>query len=239
MADYWAHWFAMGDRLGRQRTGRLLRQLVPHGQGRPMPLAGFRRKQPRPEVDVRARRRQDRGEEDPHRLHAAGRRISICPAWTSLQQTSPSSWKSTAKPSSADMRGRGGLSGQVRRQGSRSVCGPNWKRRRSGWTESAHCPNDVLRVQDADIRLWRTGLTMRNAIKRSKASASTSPPRPLITVLGREVPASSHGGRHGPVRHRARFALHQMPDAREPLGRRGVDEDAQRPACPAPVRCTG
>ena len=30
MADYWAHWFAMGDRLGRQRAGRLLRQLVPH-----------------------------------------------------------------------------------------------------------------------------------------------------------------------------------------------------------------
>ena len=75
MADYWAHWFAMGDRLGAQAPTVLLRELVPHRPRRQIPLAGLRRKQSRAEMDVRTRRRQGRSQGNGHRLHATRCRL--------------------------------------------------------------------------------------------------------------------------------------------------------------------
>ena len=70
-----------GRQAGRQGTGRLLRQLVPHVARRPLAVARLRREQPSAQVDVRARGGKDRG--------ASRRRSAICPKtetliWTGL-----------------------------------------------------------------------------------------------------------------------------------------------------------
>ena len=58
MADYFAHWLAIGKSTDtRQAAEDLLRQLVPPRRRRPLPVARLRREQPRAEVGVRARRR--------------------------------------------------------------------------------------------------------------------------------------------------------------------------------------
>ena len=58
MGDYFAHWLKIGAQGGRgEAAAHLLRQLVPQGRGRPVPVAGLRREQPRAQVGVRARGR--------------------------------------------------------------------------------------------------------------------------------------------------------------------------------------
>ena len=71
MGDYFAHWLAIGASAeGREPAADLLRQLVPPGRGRALPVAGLRREQPGAEVGVRAGGRRRRGRGDGHRLPA-------------------------------------------------------------------------------------------------------------------------------------------------------------------------
>ena len=74
MGDYFAHWLKIGaSGQPRKAAAHLLRQLVPQGRRRQIPLAGLRREQPRAEVDLRARRRQGQAVETPiGRLPAPG-----------------------------------------------------------------------------------------------------------------------------------------------------------------------
>ena len=59
MADYFAHWLAIGkDTDADQPAEDLLRQLVPPRRRRTLPVARLRREQPRAEVGVRAGRRR-------------------------------------------------------------------------------------------------------------------------------------------------------------------------------------
>ncbi len=63
-ADYFAHWLGMEKATDPDEAAEdLLRQLVPPRRRRPLPVAGLRREQPGPQVDLRAgqrRRRRDR-----------------------------------------------------------------------------------------------------------------------------------------------------------------------------------
>ncbi len=52
MGDYFAHWLQIGAARGRQAAADLLRQLVPQGRRRQVPLAGLRREQPRARVGL-------------------------------------------------------------------------------------------------------------------------------------------------------------------------------------------
>ncbi len=52
MADYFAHWLEGRQARGRPAAAGLLRQLVPQGRRRQVPLAGLRREQPRARVDL-------------------------------------------------------------------------------------------------------------------------------------------------------------------------------------------
>ena len=70
MADYFAHWLKIGQKLGRQAAEDLLRQLVPEGQERQVHLAGLRREHPRPQMDRRPSRRQGRRQRHRHRPRA-------------------------------------------------------------------------------------------------------------------------------------------------------------------------
>ena len=66
MADYFAHWLDIGaPRRRRQAAEDLLRQLVPQGRGRQVPLAGLRRELARPRVGLPPLRRRGRGESRP------------------------------------------------------------------------------------------------------------------------------------------------------------------------------
>ena len=57
MGDYFAHWLAIGRRDGRgQPAQAVLRELVPQGRERQVPVAGLRREQPGARVGVRALR---------------------------------------------------------------------------------------------------------------------------------------------------------------------------------------
>ena len=74
MADYFGHW--LGDGRGRrpgQAPQDLLRQLVPEGRGRQVPVAGLRRELPRARVGLRARRGPRRGGRDADRRGARRR----------------------------------------------------------------------------------------------------------------------------------------------------------------------
>ena len=52
MADYFAHWLEGRRARGRRAAAGLLRQLVPQGRRRQVPLARLRREQPRPRVGL-------------------------------------------------------------------------------------------------------------------------------------------------------------------------------------------
>ena len=74
MADYFAHWLAIGKNTDAGEPAEdLLRQLVPPRRRRPLPVARIRREQPRAEVGVRAGRRRGRGRRDADRLAARRR----------------------------------------------------------------------------------------------------------------------------------------------------------------------
>ena len=60
MADYFAHWLEIGPPRGREAAEDLLRQLVPQGRGRALPVARLRRELARARVGVRALRRPRR-----------------------------------------------------------------------------------------------------------------------------------------------------------------------------------
>ena len=66
MADYLAHWFDMGDKLGDNAPVFFYVNWFRKITGRPLAVAWLWRKQPRAEVDVRARRRQGWCERDSH-----------------------------------------------------------------------------------------------------------------------------------------------------------------------------
>ena len=73
MADYFAHWLEIGRKRGRgQAAEDLLRQLVPQGRGRALPVARLRRELARAGMGVRALRGPRRGERDPDRPDPAG-----------------------------------------------------------------------------------------------------------------------------------------------------------------------
>ncbi len=72
MADYFAHWLKIGRARGREAAAGLLRQLVPQGRRRQVPLARLRREQPRARVGLPPLRRRGRGGRDADRA-AAGR----------------------------------------------------------------------------------------------------------------------------------------------------------------------
>jgi len=69
MGRYFGHWLAMQQ---RQPAEDLPGQLVPPGQGRPLPLAGFRRQHARGQVGDRPRARPRRGAGDAAGLGAQG-----------------------------------------------------------------------------------------------------------------------------------------------------------------------
>ena len=72
MADYFAHWLEIGaQRRRRQAAEDLLRQLVPQGRRRQLPVARLRREQPRAGVGLPPLRRRGRG--------ASRRRSASCP----------------------------------------------------------------------------------------------------------------------------------------------------------------
>ncbi len=66
MADYWSHWLEIGRAQGRPAPAHLLRELVPQGRRRVVPLARFWRQQSRPQMGLRALRREGerRGDAD-------------------------------------------------------------------------------------------------------------------------------------------------------------------------------
>ena len=68
MADYFAHWLKAGEREGAAAAADLLRQLVPQGRRRQVPLARLRREQPRARVGLpplRGQRRRGRDRDRP------------------------------------------------------------------------------------------------------------------------------------------------------------------------------
>ena len=64
MADYFRHWLTIGQRNGRQAAADLLRQLVPQGRRRQVPVARVRRELARAGVDLPALRGHGRGRRD-------------------------------------------------------------------------------------------------------------------------------------------------------------------------------
>ena len=74
MGDYMAHWLKIGRTRGRRAAADLLRQLVPQGRGRPLPVARLRREQPRAGVGLPPLRRRRRGGRDADRPGARGGR---------------------------------------------------------------------------------------------------------------------------------------------------------------------
>ena len=76
MADYFAHWLKIGETRRRRAAEGLLRQLVPQGRRRQVPLARLRREQPRARVGLPPLRRRGRGGRDPDRPAAPGDAIN-------------------------------------------------------------------------------------------------------------------------------------------------------------------
>ena len=68
------HWLEIGQRNGRQAAADLLRQLVPQGRRRQVPVARLRRELARAGVGLPALRGHGRGRRDADRPGAAGRR---------------------------------------------------------------------------------------------------------------------------------------------------------------------
>ena len=89
MADYFEHWLEIGaPRRRRQAAADLLRQLVPQGRRRPLPVAGLRRELARARVGLpplRGRRRRPR---DADRARARRPATSTPAASTSRPRTS-------------------------------------------------------------------------------------------------------------------------------------------------------
>ena len=65
------HWLEDRPSARREAAADLLRQLVPQGRERPVPVAGLRREQPRARVDLPPLRRRGRGGRDADRPRAA------------------------------------------------------------------------------------------------------------------------------------------------------------------------
>ena len=75
MADYFAHWLTIGERDRRRQAAEdLLRQLVPQGRRRQVPVARLRREQPRARVGLPPLRRRRRGDRDADRARPRRRR---------------------------------------------------------------------------------------------------------------------------------------------------------------------
>jgi phosphoenolpyruvate carboxykinase (GTP) len=78
MGDYFAHWLEVGEKARAGEAAEdLLRQLVPQGRGRLLPVAGLRREQPRAQVDRRAARGPGRRRADGDRRRAAARDLDL------------------------------------------------------------------------------------------------------------------------------------------------------------------
>ena len=65
MAEYFQHWLEMGAAANRQAAADLLRQLVPQGRGRALPVAGLRREHARAGVGLPPLRRDAEAHETP------------------------------------------------------------------------------------------------------------------------------------------------------------------------------
>ena len=83
MADYFAHWLEGRQARGRAAAAGLLRQLVPQGRRRQVPLARLRREQPRARVGLPPLRGRGRGGRDADRA-AAGARARSTPRASSI-----------------------------------------------------------------------------------------------------------------------------------------------------------
>ena len=100
MGDYFAHWLKIGAARGRAAAADLLRQLVPQGRRRQLPLAGLRREQPRARVGLPPLRRRGRGGGDADRP-ACRRRARSTPRASRLRgrgapscsRVDPAEWK--------------------------------------------------------------------------------------------------------------------------------------------------
>ena len=86
MADYFAHWLEIGRTRRREAAEDLLRQLVPQGRGRALPVARLRRELARARLGVRPLRRPRRGQRDADRPRS---RRSAPTASTRAASTSP------------------------------------------------------------------------------------------------------------------------------------------------------
>ena len=93
MADYFAHWLEGRQARGRRAAAGLLRQLVPQGRRRQVPLARLRREQPRARVGLPPLRGRGRGGRDPDRPAARPRARSTPRASTSP----PRRWRSCSR----------------------------------------------------------------------------------------------------------------------------------------------
>ena len=71
MADYFGHWLKLGAPRRRQAARDLLRQLVPQGRRRQVPVARLRRQRARAGVDLPPPRRRRRGDRDADRQRPA------------------------------------------------------------------------------------------------------------------------------------------------------------------------
>ena len=74
MADYFAHWLKIGRRDGAQAAEGLLRQLVPQGRRRQVPLARLRRELARAGLGLPPLQRRGRDRRDADRPRAGRRR---------------------------------------------------------------------------------------------------------------------------------------------------------------------
>ena len=129
--DYFRHWIEMGkgaDGDAAQAAEDLLRQLVPPGRRRRLPLAGLRRELPGAQVGRRADRGHGRGGRDPDRPRAdAGRRSTSTGLDITPGATSPPRCGST--PTSGGPRSRRSRSGSRSSATSCPACsGPSWTR---------------------------------------------------------------------------------------------------------------
>ena len=76
MGDYFAHWLSIGERARRRQTAEdVLRELVPQGSRRHVPVARLRGEQPRAGLGLRSLRRPRRSRRDPDRPSPRNRRV--------------------------------------------------------------------------------------------------------------------------------------------------------------------
>ena len=74
VADYFAHWLAMGEQAGANAAAHVLRQLVPQGRRGPLHVARVRREHPRARLDRAPHAGRGRRGGDPARPAPGGRR---------------------------------------------------------------------------------------------------------------------------------------------------------------------